>query len=142
MSSAAGAPPPPPPPPPRSSPFDDLPAELLLELYRYIGLEQFMNLALVIYPTLSRHRMVPELTSETFIRIVHEAHLPSIKSNNSSAVVRMPVELWLQVAEYFDPASSIALVFALGPRFWRFPGRPSKELATALRVWSRRSREK
>jgi hypothetical protein len=100
-----------------------------------------MNLALAIYPTLMRHRMVPELTSATFVCIVRQVHLPFTRLNLSSAVARMPSELWLQIAEYSDPASSIALIFALGPRFWRFPGPPSKELVTALRVWSRRSRK-
>jgi hypothetical protein len=139
MSAAAGAPPPPPPPPPPHNSFDDLPAELLLEIYQYIGLEQFMNLALAIYPTLMRHNLVPELTPETFARIVCEENAPP---DISSVVGRMPSELWFQVAQYFDPASSIALIFALGPRFWRFPGRPSKELVAALRIWSRRSRKR
>jgi hypothetical protein len=138
MSAAAGAPPPPPPPPPHNSPFDDLPAELLLYLYQYIGLEQFMNLALVIYPTLVRHRMVPELTPRTFVRIVSDSRLSPTAPNNPSAVARLPVELWLQIAESLEPANSIALVFAMGHRFWRFPGRPSRELVTWLRVWSRR----
>jgi hypothetical protein len=147
MSAAAGAPPPPPPPPPpprHNSGFDDLPAELLLMLYQYIGLEQFMNLALVIYPTLMRHTMVPELTPRTFIRIVSDVDIerPSGKSNAWSAVTRMPVELWLHVAEYLEPVNSIALVFALGSQFWRFPGKPSEDLVMWLRIWSRRSRRK
>jgi hypothetical protein len=109
-------------------------------LYEYIGLEHFMNLALVIYPTLMRHRMVPELTRQTFYRIVSDIHLGAIAANNLRSVDRMPVELWLQIASYLEPANSIALVFALGHQFWRFPGRPSTELVTRLRVWSRRRR--
>jgi hypothetical protein len=143
MSAAPGAPPPPPPPPPapNGSPFDDLPAELLLELYQYIGLEHFINLALAIYPTLARHRMVPELTRQTFCRIVSDFHPKDASPNSRRAVGRTPVELWLQIAGYLDPANSIALVFALGHQFWRFPGRPSKELVTRLRVWSRRTKQ-
>jgi hypothetical protein len=143
MSAAAGAPPPPPPPPPpHNSSFDDLPAELLLMLYQYIGLEQFMNLALVIYPTLMRHTMVPELTPQTFTRIVSNTERMSGMDDTRSAVTRMPVELWLHVAEYVEPVNSIALVFALGTQFWRFPGKPSEDLVTWLRVWSRRSRRR
>lgn len=149
MSAAAGAPPPPPPTnslatqPCRCSPFDDLPAELLLILYRYLGLEQFMNLALVIHPTLLRHSMVPELTTVSFVRMLSDVHALHItQSNTQSAVARMPVELWLQIAEYLEPANSIGLVIALGGRFWQLSNRPSDELVTWLRVWSRRARKK
>jgi hypothetical protein len=144
MSTAAGAPPPPPPPPfPHSSSFDDLPAEILFMLYQYLGLDPFLNLALVIYPTLLRHRLVPELTPKTFGRIVSDMLVPPDTPPNAlSPANRMPVEMWLQVAEDLEPANSIALVFALAPRFWRFPGRPSNELVTRLRVWSRRTKKK
>ena len=111
-------------------------------LYEYIGLEQFMNFALVVYPTLLRHRMVPELTFQTFVRIISEIRLPATYTNTGSAVSRMPVELWLQIAEYVEPADSIGLVFALGDQFWRFPAEPSRELVTTLRVWSRRGRRR
>ena len=137
MSAAAGAPPPPP-PPSRSSKFDDLPAELLLILYDLLGLEDFMNLALVIYPTLRRHRMVPELTNDTFSRMINEA-VDREMYGTSPAVARMPVELWMEIAQDLQPANGIALVFALGSRFWRFPRDPSRELCRWLRVWSARS---
>lgn len=126
--------------PPSTSPFDDLPAELLLMLYRYVGLGQFVNLALVIYPTLLRHTMAPKLTPETYHRMTNQRNAPhTTRRNTRSAVAKMPVELWLQIAEYLEPANSIGLVFALGPQFWQYPGQPSSELATWLRVWSRRA---
>jgi|TARA_R110002003_G_scaffold214_41_gene16350 hypothetical protein len=140
--SAAGAPPPPPDPPRRCSPFDDLPAELLLILYDHVGLEHFMNLALVIYPTLLRHRLVPELTPETLARIIREVHMPAVRANHPSAVARMPVELWLQIARHFEPANSISLIFALGTWFWQLSERPSGELLVWLRTWSRRARKR
>ncbi|KAH8701186.1 hypothetical protein GQ44DRAFT_632396, partial [Phaeosphaeriaceae sp. PMI808] len=126
-----------------SSSFDDLPAELLLILYDYVGLEQFVNLALVIHPTLLRHTMVPELSHKTYDRITSGGHhLPlATRFDSCSAVSKMPVELWLQIADCLEPANSIGLVFALGPQFWQYPGRPSKELATWLRIWSRRARK-
>ncbi|KAH3982250.1 hypothetical protein HBH98_014300 [Parastagonospora nodorum] len=134
MSAAPGAPPP---PPPHRPSFNDLPAELLLMLYDNIGMEEFINLALVIYPTLLRMRLVPELSPTTTTRIVADARVQD-RNGRLDAPNRMPVELWLQVASYLEPANSLALIFALGPRFWRFPGTPSKELVSWLRVWSRR----
>jgi hypothetical protein len=74
------------------------------------------------------------------MRIVSDMLLPGSPPDAQSPVARMPVELWLQVAEYLEPANSISLTLALAPRFWRFPGRPSRELITWLRVWSRRNK--
>ncbi|KAF2028594.1 hypothetical protein EK21DRAFT_69493 [Setomelanomma holmii] len=108
-------------------------------LYEHVGLEHFMNLALVIYPTLLRHRLVPELTPTILDRIIREVHIPAIRVNHPSAAARMPVELWLQIARQFEPANSIALIFALGPWFWQLSERPSRELLSWLRTWSRRS---
>lgn len=110
-------------------------------LYRDLGLAQFMNLALAIYPTLLRHRMVPEITPRTLVRIISDANGQATGSspNGHAAAARMPVELWLQVAGYIEPEHSLALVLALGPRFWRLSYAPSPELAMTLRIWSRRS---
>lgn len=141
MSAAAGAPPPPP-PPRRTKDLDDLPAELLLMIYEYIGLTNFMNLALAIYPTLQRHGLVPDLTVETLIRIIYEWQRVGDTSDTQSAVNRMPVELWLQVAEYLEPSNTFALVFALGNRFYRFQAAPTQDTLNRLRIWSRRSRRK
>lgn len=135
MSAAAGAPPPPP-PPPRCSGFDDLPAELLLILYRYLGLGQFMNLALALYPTLLRHRLVPELTPEVVKSITSTPRSTFNNAKSCSAMERMPMELHLQIAEYGEPADGIALLWALGI-FHR--AQISDEFLQILRIWSRRS---
>ncbi|KAH7411687.1 hypothetical protein DE146DRAFT_641113 [Phaeosphaeria sp. MPI-PUGE-AT-0046c] len=99
-----------------------------------------MALALVIYPTLRRHRMVPELTNRTLIRVVNDAVHPEIHSY-SPAVGRVPVELWLHIVKDLQPMNSTSLVFALGHNFWRFPGEPSDELLRWLRTWASRSKE-
>ncbi|KAF2826121.1 hypothetical protein CC86DRAFT_292449 [Ophiobolus disseminans] len=109
-------------------------------IYRYIGLDQYMNLALAIYPTLLRHRMVPALTAETIFRISCDASSPLFEPESPSALARMPIELWLQIAEYGEPANSVALHWALGLRFWRSFERPSAEIVDMLRVWCRRDR--
>lgn len=141
MSTAAGAPLPPSPPTTAAS-IDDLPAELLLMIYEYIGLGNFMNLALAIYPTLQRHGLVPHLTVETLMRIVSEWQHTDVISNGQTAASRVPTELWLQIAEYLEPADTFALVFGVGNRFYRFKERPTKETIVRLRTWSRRSRTK
>ncbi|KAI8943453.1 hypothetical protein NX059_001462 [Plenodomus lindquistii] len=142
MSSAPGAPPPPPPPPPHSASFDDLPAELLLMIYEYIGLSNFMNLALAIYPTLQRHGLVPTLTVETLVRIASEWRRARVVTSTPSAASRMPVELWLGIVQYLEPSDTFALVFAVGSRFYTFNDPPSGETLDRLRFWSRRSRKK
>lgn len=111
-------------------------------IYEYIGLGNFMNLALAIYPTLQRHGLVPGLTVETLIRIRYEWQRGEADSNNLSAVSRIPVELWLQIAEYLEPSDTFALVFAIGNRFYQFQQAPSQETLDRLRIWSRRWRKK
>ncbi|KAF2854962.1 hypothetical protein T440DRAFT_380010, partial [Plenodomus tracheiphilus IPT5] len=140
MSAATGAPPPPPPPPPHVSSFDDLPAELLLMIYHHIGLSNFMNLALAIYPTLQRHGLVPNLTAETLVCITSEWQRAGVVTTTPQAASRMPVELWLQIVHYLEPSDTFALVFAVGSRFYTFNNPPSRETVDRLRVWSRRSR--
>jgi hypothetical protein len=111
-------------------------------IYRYIGLNQFLNLAVAIYPTLLRHRMVPELTPYMVNRIMTDDR--SLVFGEESAIGRMPTELWLMIAEYGEPANSVALHWALGLRFWRSEVHPgvSAELMQLLRTWSRRSKKK
>lgn len=104
-------------------------------LYDLLSLTDFMALALVIYPTLRRHHMVPELTSSTYRRMVNDAVHRAIHGV-SPAVGRVPVELWLQIANDLPPMSSTALVLALGQSFWRFPDEPSDELLRMLRSWA------
>lgn len=108
-------------------------------IYRYIGLDQFLTLAIAIYPTLRRHRMVPELTPFMVDRMIKDNR--SLSFGPQSAVGRMPMELWLQIAEYGAPANSIALHWALGLRFWRSKTRLTPELVQLLRIWSQRSKK-
>lgn len=138
--SAAGAPPPPPPPPPpqRTSPFDDLPAELLLTIYQYLGLSNYTNLALAIYPTLQRHGLVPDLTIQTVLRITRKTR----NLTGLTSLARLPLELFLQIAETLEPEDGIALMFALDARFYRFRDTPTRETVQRLRAWGRRAKRK
>jgi hypothetical protein len=111
-------------------------------IYEHTGLENFMNLALAIYPTLQRHGLVPELTMETIDRIEHEWHRAEDNNSNQSAVSRIPVELWLQVVDYLEPIDTFALVFAVGNWFYHFRQPPSSDTLVRLRTWGRRSRKK
>ncbi len=111
-------------------------------IYEYIGLGNFMNLALAIYPTLQRHGLVPNLTAETLIRIISEWQRADNVSTGQTAVSRMPTELWLQTAEYLEPADTFALVFGVGNRFYRFEEPPTRETIMRLLIWSRMSRRK
>lgn len=111
-------------------------------IYEYIGLMNFMNLALAIYPTLQRHGLVPYLTVETLIRIIHEWQDADVITGGQTAVSRMPTELWLQIASYLEPADTFALVFGVGNRFYRFREQPTVQTVQRLRIWSRRSRKK
>jgi hypothetical protein len=144
MSAAAGAPPPPPPPPPLGSyahgnPFDNLPAELLLIIYEYVGTGNLMNLALAIYPTFQRHNLSPELSPTTLAHMLRLSNRPSIRSIYPGAVVQMPAELWLYVARYLEPADILSMMFTFGAVF----GQPlTSHTRQRLMVWSRRSREK
>jgi hypothetical protein len=108
-------------------------------LFESLGLEQFINLALVIYPTLTRHGMAPELSEKTAMRIIDTSGLRFPLP--AAAVDRMPAELWLHIVADLEPANGIALMFAIGPRCWRFRGRPSEELRNWLRVWSQRDKK-
>lgn len=145
MSAAAGASPPPPPPPPpprRASAFDDLPAELLLEIYEKLSLTSFMNLVLAIYPTLERHRLVPALALENIDRLEADRQRAYASSVSRSAVFRVPRELWLQVGGYLDSFGLVSLVLALGGVFYRLDHEPSEEEMQRLRMWARRSEKR
>lgn len=144
--SAVGAPPPPPPPPPPPSyhcaTIEDLPAELLLMIYKHIGLGVFMNLALAIYPTLQQHGLVPDLTSDIVDCIENDWHGTFVGDTLQSAVSRIPRELWWQIAGYLEPIDLMRLVFAVGSRFYYFQDTPSKETLERLRIWARRLRKR
>jgi hypothetical protein len=118
-----------------------------------VDLREFVNLALVIYPELLRHRMAPELTPASLHRMLRTAPFGSAKADSGAdqqadpaahlqpAVSRLPPEIWLQIAESLEPANSLAVIFAIGPLFWQIPCGQILELRSVLRVWSRRSRE-
>lgn len=116
-----------------------------MEIYRYIGASQYNNLIFVLYPTLLRHRMVPEMSEDTFTRLFSRRTTPLFREGCQSAISRMPMELWYQIAEhaeYGGPANSVALYWALGLRFWRVYGQPPDAVMQQLRVWSRRKGNK
>jgi hypothetical protein len=141
MASAAGAPPPPPPPPPPggASSFDRLPAELLLEIWEYLSVNSSMQFALALFSTLRRHRLIPQLTLPTYLRIIREDTEDRNASRSSTNVLaRLPMELWLQIAELGNSRDSISLMFALAGQFFRFQERASNDTKTRLHVWSRR----
>lgn len=142
MISTAGAPPPPPPPPPpprRTSFFDELPAELLLEIWEYLSVNSSMQFALALFPTLRRQGLIPQLTLSTYMRIIRddtECRVPS--GGNTVVLARLPIELWLQIADLGNSRDNISLMFALAGQFLGFHERVSKETKTRLHVWSRR----
>ena len=141
MASTAGAPPPPPPPPPPRgiSSFDQLPAELLLEIWEYLSVNSSIQFALALFPTLRRQGLIPQLTLSTYMRIVRddsEYRVPS--GGNTVVLARLPIELWLQIADLGNSRDNISLMFALAGQFLWFQERASKETKTRLRVWSRR----
>lgn len=144
MASAAGAPsspPPPPPPPPLggASSFDYLPAELLLEIWEYLSVNSTMQFALAIFPTLRRHSLIPQLTLPTYMRLIrNDTACRAISGGTLAVVSRLPMELWLQIAEMGNSRDNISLMFALAGQFFQFQERPSDETKTRLRAWARR----
>ncbi|USP80845.1 hypothetical protein yc1106_08119 [Curvularia clavata] len=138
MSVPPGAPPPPGPAAQANS-FDRLPAELLLIIYEYVGTSNLTNLALAIYPTFQRHNLAPELTPATLAHMLRLSHRPASLSTHPGAVVRMPPELWLFVANHLEPVDILSLMFTFPAVFDQNLSRQTRE---RLRVWSRRSREK
>ena len=141
MASVAGAPPPPPPPPPPggASSFDRLPAELLLEIWEYLSVNSSMQFALAVFPTLRRHRLIPQLTPSTYLRIIRESTPSRNNIEGSTGVLaRLPMELWLQIAELGNSRDNISLMFALAGHYVWFQERASEETKTRLRMWSRR----
>ncbi|KAF3000813.1 hypothetical protein E8E13_006450 [Curvularia kusanoi] len=142
MASAAGAPPPPPPPPPppRGASFDYLPAELLLEILQYLDINSSLQFALTIYPTLRRHSLVPQLTLPTYMRIArNNTRCWELMGSSAAMSVRLPMELWLQIAEMGSSRDNISLTLALAEMFILLGARPlSDETKSQLRVWARR----
>ncbi|KAF9701799.1 hypothetical protein EKO04_000100 [Ascochyta lentis] len=140
MASTAGGPPPPPslPPPPGASSFDHLPAELLLEIWEYLDVNSSMQFALALFPTLRRHSLIPQLTLPTYMRIIRDNTQCGLSGGITELLARLPMELWLQIAELGNSRDNISLMFALAGQFFRFQGRASKATKTRLYIWSRR----
>ncbi|OSS47810.1 hypothetical protein B5807_06502 [Epicoccum nigrum] len=137
MASAAGAPPPP--PPRGASSFDYLPAELLLEVWKYLSVNSSMQFALALFPTLRRHSLIPQLTLSTYMRITRSNTEPRVlRGGDATVLARLPMELWLQIAELGNSRDNISLMFALAGQFFQFQERPSDETKSRLRVWARR----
>lgn len=138
MASAAGAPLPPLPSRDASC-FDNLPAELLLEIWEYLSVNSSLQFALALFPTLRRHSLIPQLTLPTYMRITRHGTECRTPSTGSTAVLaRLPMELWLQIAEMGNSRDNISLMFALAGQFFQFQERASGETKARLRVWSRR----
>lgn len=140
MASAAGPPPSPPLPPPRAaSSFDHLPAELLLEIWDYLSVNSSMQFALALFPTLRRHSLIPQLTLPTYMRITRDdTECRTLSQGSTEVLARLPMELWLQIAELGNSRDKISLMFALAGQFFRFQERASQETKMRLHVWSRR----
>jgi hypothetical protein len=142
MASAAGAPPPPPPPPPPpqgSSSFDDLPAELLLEIWEYLGFGSSMQFVLALFPTLRRHSLTPPLSVSTYMRIIRDdSQSRAVGGDRTEVLGTLPIELWLQIAELVNSRDSTSLMFALAGQFFRVQEGASQETKERLSVWSRR----
>lgn len=139
--ASASAPPSPPPPPPlqRNSSFDRLPAELLLEIWNYLNFSSSMQFALALFPTLRRHSLIPQLTVPTYMRIIRDDTQSRTFSRGSTEVLaKLPMELWLQIAEMGNSRDNISLMFALAGQFFRFQELASRETKQRLNVWSRR----
>lgn len=143
MASAASTPtppiPPPPPPPPCASSFDQLPAELLLEIWEYLSVNSSMQFALAIFPTLRHHRLIPQLTLPTYMRLARDdTGRRAFSQGSTAALARLPMELWLQISEMGNSKDNISLMFALAGQFFQFQERPSDETRSRLHVWARR----
>ncbi|KAF2640601.1 hypothetical protein P280DRAFT_322561 [Massarina eburnea CBS 473.64] len=130
MSAAAGAPPPPPPPP---NHFSVLPAELLLQIIEQLSIQDFVRLALVYYPLLRRHNLVPPMTRSTFESLLKshktfEQRLQMLRLNDSRTtdgsayrrsmpLVNLPNELKFEILSYLAPAEVMAWLLSDPVRF-------------------------
>ncbi|KAF2003029.1 hypothetical protein P154DRAFT_520383 [Amniculicola lignicola CBS 123094] len=130
--SAAGAPPPPPPPPSHIN-FDDLPAELFLDIIQYLHVSDYVSFALAIYPILQRHGLAPPLTEDIYRRIMDQRldEPPDVE-----AFLRLPIELMEEIMTYLQPTDRIAMLFAHRSLFLRYLPDFSNE--TKIRIWKSR----
>ncbi|KAH7118019.1 hypothetical protein B0J11DRAFT_98603 [Dendryphion nanum] len=135
--SAPGAPPPPPPPYPIGKGFQDLPAELLLDIIQYMRPRQWLSLALTIYPVFRRHGLAPALTEQSYFRIVSSGASDVSKSRSISPLLgNLPLELLDEVTNYLEPADIIAVILAHRGLLAYLPQLSN---ATRKRLWKWRS---
>ena len=98
-----------------------------------------MQFALALFPTLRRHSLIPQLTLSTYMRITRDNTEPRVlRGDDATVIARLPMELWLQIAEMGNSRDNIGLMFALAGQFFQFQERPSDEMKSRLRVWARR----
>ncbi|KAF2633189.1 hypothetical protein BU25DRAFT_307189, partial [Macroventuria anomochaeta] len=108
-------------------------------IWEYLSVNSSMQFALALFPTLRRHSLVPQLTLPTYMRITREDNECRTLSGGSTTILaRLPMELWLQIAELGNSRDNISLMFALAGQFVQFQERASKETKTRLHVWARR----
>ncbi|KAH6642539.1 hypothetical protein C7974DRAFT_385613 [Boeremia exigua] len=98
-----------------------------------------MGFALALFPTLRRHGLIPQLTLSTYMRITRDdTERRALGTSSTSVLGRLPMELWLQIAEMGNSKDNISLLFALAGQFFQFQERPSDETKARLHVWARR----
>lgn len=98
-----------------------------------------MQFALALFPTLRRHSLIPQLTLPTYMRITRDdTECRTLSQGSTEVLARLPMELWLQIAELGNSRDKISLMFALAGQFFRFQERASQETKMRLHVWSRR----
>lgn len=138
-----GGPPPPSQTPPNGNAngFDRLPAELLLLIVDHLNEIQFAALALAVYPSLQRHRLVPPLTVDMLFAILfrNQRWIPRNPQNRANAK-SLPLELWFQVASYLEPSDAFVVLYAGSPMFPQYEPNVTTETMVRLIGWSRRLR--
>lgn len=101
-----------------------------------------MQFALALFPILHRRGLVPDLDLGTCMRITRDdTQHRAGDGSNALAVARLPMEIWLQIAEYGNTRDNISLLFALAGQFFQFQEQPSEETKNRLHAWARRKPE-
>lgn len=110
-------------------------------IWGYLSVNSHMQFALALFPILHRHSLVPDLDLRTCMRMTRNStQYPATRGGNAMAVGRLPMELWLQIAEYGNLRDNISLTFALAGQFFQFQEEPSEETKERLHAWARRKR--
>lgn len=128
LAGGAGAPPPPP-----LRGLTNLPTELLLCIIQYLRTEDYVSLALAIYPTLRRHGLVPPLTNGDCRRLIR---YPSLPSPGPVFVWPLPMELIQEIIEFMEPTDVIAFIFSHRELAVRFMAPMSLSTQIRLRLWT------